>query len=114
MFVLSRAQLQQLLLGDSVSQNDPNRRVGGSLLDVGAGDGNVTAALASLVDRVTSTEVSAPMVTSLNARGFNCVQTTDLRHVDVQANGPYDVIRLRFYRSECIGWTPYFNMYINN
>ncbi|GAB9475638.1 hypothetical protein Gpo141_00012726 [Globisporangium polare] len=86
MFVLSRAQIKQLLHRE--------QRIGGSLLDIGAGDGNVTESIASLVDKVTSTEVSGPMVKSLNQRGFNCVQTADLDHEFVQGRQPYNVISL--------------------
>ncbi|KAF1333173.1 Lariat debranching enzyme b, partial [Globisporangium splendens] len=86
MFVLSRAQIQRLLHRE--------QRIGGSLLDIGAGDGNVTESIASLVDQVTSTEVSGPMVKSLNSRGFNCVQTADLDHEFVQGRQPYNVISL--------------------
>ncbi|RHY27034.1 hypothetical protein DYB32_007099 [Aphanomyces invadans] len=42
----------------------------GKLLDIGAGDGNVTAKLATFFDTVYSTEVSMPMVRALNAKGF--------------------------------------------
>ncbi|RQM21260.1 hypothetical protein B5M09_003724 [Aphanomyces astaci] len=42
----------------------------GKLLDIGAGDGNVTAKLATFVDTVYATEVSMPMVRALNAKGF--------------------------------------------
>lgn len=86
MFVLSRTQIQRLL--------GREQRIGGSLLDIGAGDGNVTEALAALVDNVTTTEVSGPMVTSLNQRGFNCVQTADLSHAFVLGRQPYNVISL--------------------
>jgi SAM-dependent methyltransferase len=44
--------------------------VGGALLDVGAGRGDVTAALAPLFDEVVATETSAPMVRRLRARGY--------------------------------------------
>lgn len=85
MFVLSRAQILKLL--------HQKKHADGSLLDIGAGDGNVTTSLASMVSHVTSTEVSAPMVKSLNQRGFNCIHTADLAHPDVQAKQPYDIIR---------------------
>lgn len=45
-------------------------RVGGALLDVGAGRGDVTATLAPLFDAVVTTETSAPMIRRLRARGF--------------------------------------------
>ncbi|DBA01719.1 TPA: hypothetical protein N0F65_010129 [Lagenidium giganteum] len=86
MFVLSKAQIQTLLHRE--------QRVGDSLLDIGAGDGNVTASLASLVDRVTTTEVSAPMVRSLNQRGYNAIETCDLAHPNVQAQQPFEIISM--------------------
>lgn len=85
MFVLSQAQIQTLLHREE--------RVGGSLLDIGAGDGNVTTSIASLVDNVTTTEVSPPMVKSLAARGYNSIETSDLAHPSVQAQRPYNIIR---------------------
>ncbi|AKF07921.1 methyltransferase domain-containing protein [Sandaracinus amylolyticus] len=45
--------------------------VGGALLDVGAGNGDVTATLAPLFDRVVATETSRPMVRRLRAKGFD-------------------------------------------
>jgi SAM-dependent methyltransferase len=45
---------------------------GTSLLDVGAGDGEVTAELAPLFERVTTTELSGPMARRLRARGWQC------------------------------------------
>lgn len=85
MFVLSEAQIQKLLRRE--------QRIGGSLLDIGAGDGNVTRSLASLVDKVRTTEVSPPMVKNLNARGYNCVETSDLDHALIQQHRPYNIIR---------------------
>ncbi len=48
------------------------------LLDVGAGDGNVTSQLAPLVEHVTATEVSAFMIRRLQARGFRAIATDTL------------------------------------
>lgn len=45
-------------------------RIGGALLDVGAGRGDVTATLAPLFDEVVATETSAPMARRLRARGY--------------------------------------------
>ncbi|KAF0683144.1 Aste57867_24832 [Aphanomyces stellatus] len=87
MFVFSRAQAARLL-------NFPNGHCGGKLLDIGAGDGNVTAKLATFVDTVHATEVSQPMVRALNAKGFHAIHTTDLSHPDIVVNGPYDLISL--------------------
>lgn len=91
MFVLSKAQIQKLL-----HQED---RVGGSLLDIGAGDGNVTTSIASLVDTVRSTEVSPPMVKNLNKMGFNAVETCDLDIPHVMDGKPYNIIRWVLYLS---------------
>ncbi|KAF0714400.1 hypothetical protein AaE_011583 [Aphanomyces astaci] len=87
MFVFSHAQAARLL-------NFPDGRCGGKLLDIGAGDGNVTAKLATFVDTVYATEVSMPMVRALNTKGFNATHTTDLTHPDIVAHGPYDFISL--------------------
>lgn len=65
--VLSQPQAT-LLLGDAA---------GGVLLDVGAGDGSVTSRLAPLFAAVVATEVSAPMLRRLRARGFAAVLETE-------------------------------------
>jgi len=49
-------------------------RIGGTLLDVGAGRGDVTATLAPLFDRVVATETSAPMARRLRARGHQVLE----------------------------------------
>ncbi|CAI5745242.1 unnamed protein product [Peronospora destructor] len=54
MFVLSYAQVQRLLHRKQLVEVG-----GGSLLDIGAGDGNVTASLASLVDQRTNLRLAA-------------------------------------------------------
>ena len=57
---------------------------GRSLLDIGAGDGNVTAtAFAPLLGgpetaRIVTTEVSAPMCKRLRDRGYECYETFDI------------------------------------
>jgi SAM-dependent methyltransferase len=51
----------------------------GTLLDVGAGDGSVTAHLAPLFQRVFATEVSAPMLRRLRSRpGFGVLDSADV------------------------------------
>jgi SAM-dependent methyltransferase len=65
MHLLSTAQLR-LLLGDAVSDTGKARR----LLDVGAGNGDITACAAEFFDDVTVTEASAVMQRRLRARGF--------------------------------------------
>jgi len=59
MFVISTEQAKDLL---------QIKDRGGSLLDVGAGDGGVTSRLSPLFSHVTCTEVSAPMCRRLKAR----------------------------------------------
>ena len=64
MWVISQAQARLLVGG-------PFQR----LIDVGAGDGAVTAQLAPLVREVITTETSGPMAARLRERGFPCLQT---------------------------------------
>ena len=79
MHVLSQAQVLRLLdwpapSGAAEEPAPPRRR----LLDVGAGDGNVTRHLAPLFAEVVATEVSPGMVERLQARGYTAVQTFEL------------------------------------
>ena len=62
----------------------------GSLLDVGAGSGDVTCSAAPLFERVVTTELSRPMSRRLRERGFEC-HAIDLSEVDVPG-APYDVV----------------------
>lgn len=63
MFVLSHSQFLKLLrVPDSVRYE--------SLIDLGAGDGKVTAQLASSFEQVYVTEISPSMRNSLQAQGF--------------------------------------------
>lgn len=66
-------------------------RVGGRLLDVGAGDGRVTAELAPLVDSVVATETSAPMVDRLRKRGWHAYET-DLVEGGLPDEGTFELI----------------------
>eukprot|EP00051_Salpingoeca_urceolata_P025135 m.446241 g.446241 ORF g.446241 m.446241 type:complete len:315 (-) comp20309_c0_seq1:1522-2466(-) len=76
MFVLSTDHLRRLLShGASIRNDGPDwRRVlgasGTTLLDIGAGDGGVTAHLAELVQHVVTTEVDAVMRWRLRQRGY--------------------------------------------
>jgi SAM-dependent methyltransferase len=79
MHVLSTAQAQTLL-----GAGLPGREKRGVLLDVGAGDGSVTAQLSPLFDAVVATEVSAPMIRRLKARDFQAV----LHTADVSSGVP--------------------------
>jgi SAM-dependent methyltransferase len=73
LFLLSTAQWRELLGPERCAR----------LLDVGAGSGDVTARLASVADRVETTETSAMMARRLRRRGYAC------RRVDV-AGAPLD------------------------
>jgi SAM-dependent methyltransferase len=66
---------------------------GARLLDVGAGDGQVTAHLGALFDEVITTEVSAPMVRRLRERGYRC-HHVDLAHDNLPEGGPFDAVAL--------------------
>lgn len=71
----------------------------GRLLDVGAGNGDVTAALAPLFDEVTAAETSRGMVRRLRRRGYRC-HSLDLATQPVP-DGPYDVISLLNVLDRC-------------
>eukprot|EP00040_Diaphanoeca_grandis_P026482 m.148414 g.148414 ORF g.148414 m.148414 type:complete len:334 (+) comp30593_c0_seq1:132-1133(+) len=61
-----------------------------SLLDIGAGDGNVTAQLAKLFSgKVYATEYSAVMQWRLRMKGYECLSIDGWHTADV---GPFDVI----------------------
>ena len=59
-------------------QNPAEERFLDSLLDIGAGDGNVTAKLAPLFKKVVVTELSTPMVRRLEGQGYTTFHTADL------------------------------------
>ncbi|MBP7685731.1 MAG: methyltransferase domain-containing protein [Deltaproteobacteria bacterium] len=86
MRVLGSAQWRTLL-GD---------RLHGRLLDVGAGDGHVTAELTgAMVDMssVVTTELSPKMAARLRERGFRCHEL-DLATQALPEPGPFDVIAM--------------------
>lgn len=85
MFVLSKSQLRKLL-----QCKEP---IDGTLLDIGAGDGNITERLQTCVKNVITTEISRPMVARLKAHGFRCVKTADLNHSAIEAEKPFHLIR---------------------
>ena len=68
-------------------------RLGGRLLDVGAGDGRVTAELATHFAETETVETSRQMVKRLRERGFRCHEVDLARRKDV-AQGPFDVVSL--------------------
>ncbi len=63
----------------------------GRLLDIGAGDGHVTATLAPLFEQVVVTETSRPMARRLEKRGFH-VHAHDLLERPIE--GPFDAVAL--------------------
>lgn len=88
MHVLGTQQFRFLFDAVENSSDGPVSR--SRLLDVGAGNGDVTGELAPLFDSVSTTEVSGPMCRRLRRRGFRC------HHLDVAERGlpegPYDVV----------------------
>ncbi len=77
-----------------VSQGQFTRLLGdvrrGSLLDVGAGSGDVTRVVAPLFERVVVTELSKPMCRRLRDHGYRAL-STDLT-VSEPPEPPYDVV----------------------
>lgn len=96
MHVISTEQAT-MLLGPSTSKkahgstSAPARW--GRLLDIGAGDGNVTAQLAPLFEQVTTTEVSMPMVSRLRRRGWRSLRTM-MPSVRQLGSHSFDVVSL--------------------
>lgn len=92
MFVFSMSQFLRLM---RIEADPPSLPLFGSLLDVGAGDGNVTAAIAPLFRRVDVTEKSPSMRRVLSRRGFRVLDAVTLRPADAEDGGEsqlYDVI----------------------
>jgi len=71
------------------------------LLDIGAGDGNVTRRLKPLFEKVITTEVSAPMIPRLQARGFAALNVSDLSSEEIREYGQFDVISLLNVLDRC-------------
>ncbi|RYG50362.1 methyltransferase domain-containing protein, partial [archaeon] len=115
MFVLSSAQLRDVLApvlapasvdveaghAGGVGRNIPatvgtdGAHIPGlRLLDVGAGDGGVTARLAKYFDHVTVTEVSAPMVRRLRERGYAAHHTAVISSDIFPTAGLFDVVSI--------------------
>ena len=70
MFIFSKDQIEKLI-GSSEVKRD-------LMLDIGAGDGNVTQAAAHLFERVVTTEVSAPMVYRLRRKGWTAIRSASV------------------------------------
>lgn len=86
MRVIGTAQLERLLHAAGL-------RAGGRLLDVGAGDGHVTAELAPLFDAVETTELSKGMAKRLREKGYPCHEV-DLVHQRLEGTEPFEGIAL--------------------
>jgi SAM-dependent methyltransferase len=72
---------------------------GGRLLDVGAGSGDVTAALAPCFDQIETTEVSRGMARKLAQRGFPC-HALDLTEAPLPDHG-FDAVSLLNVLDRC-------------
>jgi len=73
----------------------------GRLLDVGAGDGEVTTTLAPLFEEVHCTETSRPMAWTLHRRGFVC-REVDLATTEPEGDeAPYDVVSVLNVLDRC-------------
>ena len=86
MRVLGAAQLRTML-------GHAGLRVGRSVIDVGAGDGHVTAELAELFDSVATTELSRGMARRLRARGYTC-HSVDLAKEPYPDEAHFDAVLL--------------------
>eukprot|EP00299_Pterocystis_sp_00344_P007876 c2754_g1_i2.p1 GENE.c2754_g1_i2~~c2754_g1_i2.p1 ORF type:complete len:265 (+),score=47.50 c2754_g1_i2:236-1030(+) len=82
MFVFSQMQFRRFLPGSTNF---------GSLLDIGAGDGEVTLKMSPLFKQVVTTEVATHMCRRLNSKGLNCIQTCSLSQTTFPVPG-FDVI----------------------
>ena len=80
-YLLSPAQWAALLDGRP-------RGSAAAALDVGAGDGSLTAAFAPLFGSVLATEMTAPLVCRLRDEGFQAVVTDSIEHSAVQQAPP--------------------------
>lgn len=80
-YLLSPAQWAALLDGRP-------RGSAAAALDVGAGDGSLTAAFAPLFGSVLATEMTAPLVSRLRDEGFQAVVTDSIEHSAVQQAPP--------------------------
>jgi SAM-dependent methyltransferase len=87
------------LLPESAWRRLLEGRGGGRLLDVGAGSGDVTAALAPCFDEVEATEVSRGMARRLARRGLRC-HTLDLTDAPFQG-APFNAVSLLNVLDRC-------------
>lgn len=100
MFVLSASQFRGLLaepLAEAREAGVSHLR----LLDVGAGDGEVTSLAAPLFDSVTATEVSWAMARRLRSRGYAVVEAPALTPANFPEPGTFDVVSLLNLLDRC-------------
>lgn len=64
------------------------------LLDVGAGDGNVTAQVATGFQHVYATEASQPMVDRLSSRGYTALGDPDCLTDGSLGKGAFDLVMM--------------------
>lgn len=104
MFVLSQTHFQKMVehgLNLSFHHHAENCwNFNQRLLDVGAGDGNVTQHLAPLFQQVVTTEVSSTMVYRLKQKGFRSIQTASLDCDDL-AGEIFDVVSILNVLDRC-------------
>jgi SAM-dependent methyltransferase len=91
---------RMLLLPEGAWRRLLGERANGRLLDVGAGSGDVTAALAPCFDDVETTEVSRGMVRRLGQRGFRC-RATNLAETPLEPPTPFDAVALLNVLDRC-------------
>ena len=101
MFVLSTAQARTLLLSSTSSASASSTRPLNVLLDVGAGDGNVTSRFSPLFSNIEATEISWAMVLRLRLKGFRARGVTDLSHRTFPNAGAYDCVSLLNLLDRC-------------
>ncbi|KAH9252263.1 hypothetical protein BASA81_009865 [Batrachochytrium salamandrivorans] len=77
MFIFGNKHIDLLLPQLSTFSSEGRGKRARILLDVGAGDGNVTAKFAPQFDKVVCTEFSLPMVSRLRKRGFTATTAKD-------------------------------------
>jgi len=90
---------QMHLLPEAAWRSLLGARARGRLLDVGAGSGDVTAALSPCFESVEATEVSSGMARKLNKRGVPC-HRLDLTETPIDAD-PFDAVSLLNVLDRC-------------
>jgi len=101
MFVVSKAQVRELVGAalDTRRASHPGQPL--RLLDVGAGDGEVTSRLASLVDSVSATEVSYFMARRLRGRGYKVSEGPHITRDQFPEDGAFDLVTLMNLLDRC-------------